>query len=54
MPTYEYVCPVCHKVHTAFVPISLRDEAAPMCCEQKTERTIITPPMGFVDRPAAG
>lgn len=54
MPTFEYRCPQCGKVQSAFVPISLRDEAAPTCCGKRSERVIITPPAGFVDTPAAG
>lgn len=55
MPTYEAKCSGCGTVQTFRASISERDNTPPCKkCEEPTERTIITPPMGFVDTPAAG
>lgn len=53
MPTYESRCPICGTVHVYVRCIDQRDET-PICCNQKTQREIVTPPMGFVDVPATG
>jgi hypothetical protein len=53
MAIYESICTKCGNQFTYAKPMEQRNDT-PICCEQKTERRIITPPQGFVDTPAAG
>ena len=53
MPKYESVCKTCGKQHEYTAKIDDRNNT-PECCNKPTERAIFTPPMGFVDGPAAG
>lgn len=53
MPIYEAICSKCGKAQTYKSPIDERNET-PLCCDRPTDRVILSPPMGFVDSPAAG
>lgn len=53
MPTYESRCPVCGRAFEYHRSISERNDV-PVCCSRPTERVVLTPPMGFVNGPAAG
>lgn len=53
MPTYESECRTCGKYHEYMQSIADRNQT-PECCGSPTTRGVFTPPMGFVQFPAAG
>jgi predicted nucleic acid-binding Zn ribbon protein len=48
MPTYESVCLKCGKYHTYTTQMRFSHET-PECCGQKTDKRILTAPMGVMD-----
>lgn len=51
MPLYESLCHRCNKVHTYWAKADDRLNT-PECCGEKTEKVILSAPMGIVDIPA--
>lgn len=51
MPLYESLCHECQKVHTYWAKADDRLNT-PECCGVKTEKVILSAPMGIVDIPA--
>jgi putative FmdB family regulatory protein len=52
MPVYDYRCKHCGKTITERKPVEQRNQV-PTCCKRPSER-VLSAPMGYVDRPAAG
>jgi hypothetical protein len=51
MPVYESVCGKCGAYHEYIRPVA-RYLDTPACCGAKTEKRLLTAPMGIVDIPA--
>jgi hypothetical protein len=51
MPTYEAFCHTCKTVQDYYQPVS-RYMDTPECCGAKTQKVILTAPVGIVDIPA--
>lgn len=48
MPVYESRCNVCSKVHDYIRPVAQCMDT-PECCGQKTQKVILSAPMGYVE-----
>lgn len=48
MPVYEARCNVCSKVHDYVRPVAQCMDT-PECCGQKTQKVILSAPMGYVE-----
>jgi hypothetical protein len=51
MPTYQSFCLTCGAEHEYIATVKACHDT-PVCCGQKTEKRIFSPPMGQVDIPA--
>jgi putative FmdB family regulatory protein len=47
MPQYDYRCPSCGRVESAYRSVDNRNDG-PECCGVKSEKVILSAPMGFV------
>lgn len=50
MPVYESICRTCSQVHNYYKPVAQYLDT-PECCGAKTEKVILSAPMGFADLP---